>query len=362
MSDHSNSVKLGEIIQEFGLEILHPGANYASIPLTTLDVNRPGLPLTGFFEHFDSRRLVVIGLAETTFLEQMDADLRRERFDQMLEYSVPALILTRGLEPCPECMEMAEKHDRTVLRTQAHTSAFMSALIGSLYNYLAPQITRSGVMMEIYGEGVLFQGESGVGKSEVAIELIQRGHRIIADDAVEIKQTNHGTLVAPAPELIRHYMELRGIGVVDVRQLFGMSAIKISQEIDMVINISDVKNGDYAAVEKEIAALKEVVGDKILKVIIETCYLTEEEKIAMCKAVTAAGADYIKTSTGFGTAGATISDIRLFKENIGEHVKMKAAGGVKTVEDLEAFLQEGCDRIGTSSAVKLIQGHKTNEY
>ena len=132
--------------------------------------------------------------------------------------------------------------------------------------------------------------------------------------------------------------------------------------IDMVINISDVKNGDYAAVEKEIAALKEVVGDKILKVIIETCYLTEEEKIAMCKAVTAAGADYIKTSTGFGTAGATISDIRLFKENIGEHVKMKAAGGVKTVEDLEAFLQEGCDRIGTSSAVKLIQGHKTNEY
>lgn len=135
-----------------------------------------------------------------------------------------------------------------------------------------------------------------------------------------------------------------------------------ASEIDMVINISDVKNGDYAAVEKEIAALKEVVGDKILKVIIETCYLTEEEKIAMCKAVTAAGADYIKTSTGFGTAGATISDIRLFKENIGEHVKMKAAGGVKTVEDLKAFLQEGCDRIGTSSAVKLIQGHKTNEY
>ena len=135
-----------------------------------------------------------------------------------------------------------------------------------------------------------------------------------------------------------------------------------ASEIDMVINISDVKNGDYAAVEKEIAALKEVVGDKILKVIIETCYLTEEEKIAMCKAVTAAGADYIKSSTGFGTAGATISDIRLFKENIGEHVKMKAAGGVKTVEDLEAFLQEGCDRIGTSSAVKLIQGHKTNEY
>ena len=138
---------------------------------------------------------------------------------------------------------MAEKHDRTVLRTQAHTSAFMSALIGSLYNYLAPQITRSGVMMEIYGEGVLFQGESGVGKSEVAIELIQRGHRIIADDAVEIKQTNHGTLVATAPELIRHYIEIRGIGVIDVCRLFGMSAVKDEAEIDMVINLEQWKDG-----------------------------------------------------------------------------------------------------------------------
>ncbi len=134
-------------------------------------------------------------------------------------------------------MEMAQKYGRTVLRTQEQTSAFMSSLIGSLYNHLAPRITRSGVMMEIYGEGVLFQGESGVGKSEVAIELITRGHRIIADDAVEIKETNHGTLVASAPELIRHYMELRGIGVIDVRRLFGMGAIKMNQEIDMVIKL-----------------------------------------------------------------------------------------------------------------------------
>ena len=133
--------------------------------------------------------------------------------------------------------EAAQAHGRTVLRTKAQTSAFMSALIGSLYNYLAPRITRSGVMMEIYGEGVLIQGESGVGKSEVAIELIKRGHRIIADDAVEIKETNHGTLVASAPELIRHYMELRGIGVIDVRRLFGMGAIKMNQEIDMVIKL-----------------------------------------------------------------------------------------------------------------------------
>lgn len=135
-----------------------------------------------------------------------------------------------------------------------------------------------------------------------------------------------------------------------------------ASEVDMVVNISDVKNRDYEAVKREIKALKTIVGDRILKVIIETCYLTQEEKIAMCRAVTEAGADYIKTSTGFGTAGATMEDIRLFKANIGPNVKMKAAGGVKTVGDMEAFLAEGCDRIGTSSAIKLIRGNKTSEY
>ena len=237
MAENTNSVKLGEIIQEFHLEVLRGGEDYESIPLRTVNVNRPGLPLTGFFEHFDTKRLLVMGLTEVTFLADMTPEQRRLRFDQLLAYPVPALIYTRGLEPYEECMEMAQQHNRTVLRTQEQTSAFMSKLIGSLYNRLAPRITRSGVMMEIYGEGVLFQGESGVGKSEVAIELIKRGHRIIADDAVEIKETNHGTLVATAPELIRHSMELRGIGVIDVRRLFGMGAIKLSQEIDLVIKL-----------------------------------------------------------------------------------------------------------------------------
>ena len=150
---------------------------------------------------------------------------------------MPALILTRGMEPYPECIEMAKKHDRTVLRSTQQTSVFLSALIGSLYNRLAPQITRSGVMLEVHGEGVLIQGESGVGKSEVAIELLKRGHRLVADDAVEIKETSHHTLVASAPELIRGYMELRGIGVIDISRLLGMGAIKLSQEIDLVINL-----------------------------------------------------------------------------------------------------------------------------
>lgn len=231
------SVKLGEIIQEFGLEVLRGAADFESVPLRALDINRPGLPLTGFFEHFDTERLLLIGLTEYTFLSGLSPEQRRERFDQLLTYPVPALILTRGLEAFPECLEMADKHDRTVLRSTQQTSIFMSALISSMYNRLAPQITRSGVMLEIYGEGVLIQGESGVGKSEVAIELLKRGHRLVADDAVEIKVTSQNTLMATAPELIRGYMELRGIGVINVIRLLGMGAIKLNQQIDMVINL-----------------------------------------------------------------------------------------------------------------------------
>ena len=245
MTETQNSVRLGEIIKEFHLELLHEGEDYQNIPLRTLDVNRPGLPLSGFFEHFDTKRLLVMGLTETTYVSGMSEERRRESFDRLLSYPVPALIYTRGIDPFPECMEMAQKYGRTVLRTQEQTSAFMSSLIGSLYNHLAPRITRSGVMMEIYGEGVLFQGESGVGKSEVAIELIKRGHRIIADDAVEIKQTNHGTLVATAPELIRHYIEIRGIGVIDVQQLFGMGSVQFDTELDLVVQLEKWVDGKF---------------------------------------------------------------------------------------------------------------------
>lgn len=237
MSEKANGVKLGKIIKEFRLEVLNAAENYEKVEVTKSDVNRPGLPLTGFFERFDSSRLMVIGITEWLYLDGLTPEVRRKRFDDLMAHDAPALIITRGLEPHPECLEMARKHGRTVLRTQAQTSAFMSLLIGSLYNDMAPCITRSGVMMEVYGEGVLIQGESGVGKSEVAIELIKRGHRIIADDALEIRETNHGTLMATAPELIRHYMELRGIGVIDVRRLFGMGAIKDEQQIDLVIKL-----------------------------------------------------------------------------------------------------------------------------
>lgn len=257
------SVKLGEIIREFNLEVLCAAPDYENVPLRTVDINRPGLPLTGFFEHFDTKRLLLIGLTEHTYLEGLSSKERRERFDRLLSYPVPAVIITRELDAYPECLDAAREHGRTILRTKAQTSAFMSALIGSLYNQLAPRITRSGVMMEIYGEGVLLQGESGVGKSEVAIELIKRGHRIIADDAVEIRETNHGTLEATAPELIRHYMELRGIGVIDVRRLFGMGAIKIKQEIHLVIRLepwNDEAVYDRLGLE---SAQTEILGVKV---------------------------------------------------------------------------------------------------
>ena len=170
MAEGISSVRLGDIIQEFGLEVLNKGTNYENVPLRTVDVNRPGLPLTGFFEHFDTARLLLIGLTEYTYLETLEPEKRRERFEALLSYPVPGLIVTRGMEPFPECMEMAEKYDRTVLRTKAQTSAFMSNLIGSLCDRLAPKITRSGVMMEVYGEGVLFR--MGAIKDKQQIDLV----------------------------------------------------------------------------------------------------------------------------------------------------------------------------------------------
>ena len=231
------SVKLGKLIEEFELEVLRGEENYQDVLIQREDVNRPGLQLVGFFDYFDAKRMQLLGRVESTYLEQISAEERRKCFDAFLAHDIPALVITRGMEPFPELMEMAEKYDRTILRTQETTTAFMGALIAALRNYLAPRITRHGVLVEVYGEGVLLLGESGVGKSETAIELVKRGHRLVADDAVEIKRVGVKRLVGSAPELIRHYIELRGIGVVDVQQLFGMSAVREDQDIDLVVNL-----------------------------------------------------------------------------------------------------------------------------
>ena len=237
------SVKLGKLIQEFRLEVLRGGAGYEDVSIRTEDVNRPGLQLTGFFDYFDAKRLQVIGRVETTYLEGLTSEERRESFELLLSQDIPALIISREIEPFPECMEMAEKYDRTILRSPDTTSVLMSNIIAALKSYLAPRITRHGVLVEVYGEGVMLAGESGIGKSETAIELVKRGHRLIADDAIEIRRNPSGGLIGTAPELIRYYIELRGIGIVDVRRLFGMSAVKFDSSIDMVIELENWQDG-----------------------------------------------------------------------------------------------------------------------
>ena len=238
-----HGVKLSELVEDYHLEILRKGAEYEKRLISVEDVNRPGLQLIGFFDYFDPERIQVFGKVEATYLQDFSHEDRLKSFEGLLEKDIPALIITRGMEPFPECMEMAAKYDRTILRSKERTTTFMGTLISGLRNRLAPRITRHGVLMEIYGEGVLITGESGVGKSETAIELIKRGHRLIADDAVEITRTGDNQLVGTAPELIRYYMELRGIGVVDVRRLFGMSAIKDSSAIDLALHLETWKEG-----------------------------------------------------------------------------------------------------------------------
>lgn len=239
----SYSVPLMQLISEFNLDILYPASDMDRIQIKVEDVNRPGLQLAGFYEHFEPVRLQVIGLVETTYLKGLTPQQRHDAFDQYFSYKIPAFIIARDLEPLPECMQMAEKHDITVLTTAETTSFIMSTLISTLKVYLAPRITRHGVLVEVYGEGLLLLGESGVGKSETAVELVKRGHRLIADDAVEIKKVTANSLMGTAPEIIRHYIELRGIGVINVAKLFGMGAVKETANIDLLINIELWKDG-----------------------------------------------------------------------------------------------------------------------
>ena len=230
-------VELTKLVKEFELTPLRKAAGYEQTLVHTADVNRPGLQLIGFFDYFDPQRVQILGKVENTYLAGISSQERRRSFEQLLSQDIPALVITRGMAPFPECMEMADKYDRTILQSQETTTNFMGALIVALRSYLSPRITRHGVLVEIYGEGVFLTGDSGVGKSETAIELIKRGHRLIADDAVEIKRVASHQLVGSAPELIRHYMELRGIGVVDIRRLFGVGAVKDEANIDLVVKL-----------------------------------------------------------------------------------------------------------------------------
>lgn len=231
------SVPLSQLVDEFKLTVAYRARDYDNIRIYVEDVSRPGLQLSGYFEHFDARRIQVLGNVEMSYLGMLESDQRRTVFDQLLSRKVPALVISRDMEPEAECLEMARIHDVTILRCQETTSYIVSSLIYYLKNALAPRITRHGVLVDVYGEGLLLVGESGIGKSEAAVELIKRGHRLIADDAVEIKKISSNSLMGSAPDIIRNYIELRGIGVINVAKLFGMGAIKPDNVIDLVINI-----------------------------------------------------------------------------------------------------------------------------
>ena len=230
------SVKLSKVIKEFTLEELFLPESADGIEITCSRVNRPGLQIVGFYDYYEQARLQIIGKVENMYLSKLDKSERISKLDDFFKTQPSGVIFTSSLPVEKEIIGLAEKYRVPLLRTTKSTSDFMAALIAFLNLELGPRITRHGVLVEVYGEGVLILGDSGIGKSETAIELVKRGHRLIADDAVEIKRVSAKTLVGTAPEIIRHYIELRGIGIVDVRRLFGMGSVKVSERIDLVIN------------------------------------------------------------------------------------------------------------------------------
>ena len=231
------SVPLTTLVKEFGLQVTYAATDYQKIRLTVEDVARPGLQLAGYFDHFEPMRLQVMGNVEISYLSRLSVAERLMIYDRLFSFKVPAVLIARDLPMSDECLTMARKHNVTILRSAEATSTIVSSIVAYLKAALAPRTTQHGVLMEIYGEGILLTGESGIGKSETAIELLKRGHRLIADDAVEIRKISGSRLVGTAPELIRNYIELRGIGIVNVAKLFGIGAVKQENQIDLVVNI-----------------------------------------------------------------------------------------------------------------------------
>ena len=231
------SVKLSKVIDEFDLETLSLPDEPDSIDITCSRVNRPGLQIVGFYDYYEQARLQIIGKVENMYISKMTKKERMARLEDFFKTQPSGVIYTSSLPIEDGVIALAKKYRVPLLRTSKATSEFMAALIAFLNVELGPRITRPGVLVEVYGEGILLLGDSGVGKSETAIELLKRGHRLIADDAVEIKRVSATSLIGRAPEIIRHYVELRGIGIVDVRRLFGMGAVKDSEKIDLIINL-----------------------------------------------------------------------------------------------------------------------------
>ncbi|MGN1421673.1 MAG: HPr(Ser) kinase/phosphatase [Eubacterium sp.] len=284
------SVSLEKIIEANELEVVHLPKDASEILITTSEINRPGIVLTGYTDYFDPLRIQILGWTELSFLINMSDDERTKALGYWLSLKPAAAVITRGLEIPDYFIEACKKYEIPLLKTEEETSPFLAALIAYLNKELAPRITRHGVLVEVYGEGVLITGESGAGKSEAAIELIKRGHRLIADDAVEIRRISDKTLMGNSPSNIRHFVELRGIGIIDARRIFGMGAVKPSEKIDMVIQLEEwdaTKAYDRLGLDNEYAKILDVKVPCItvpispgrnLAIIVETAAMNNRQK------------------------------------------------------------------------------------
>ncbi|MGL5327776.1 MAG: HPr(Ser) kinase/phosphatase [Peptostreptococcaceae bacterium] len=265
--EYLDRVSIKDIIEDLKLDIVYmpEGKEYF---VTSQDLNRTGLQFAGYFEYFAHDRLQIVGKAEYNYFSNMDTKVREEVLDKFFSYEIPALIVSRDLEVKPDVLEKAKKYDRVVLSTRRNTTRLMNSLSNYLDNKLAPHTTMHGVLVDVYGIGVLIKGESSIGKSETALELIQRGHRLVADDAVEIRRLDDSFLVGQSPELLRHFLEIRGIGIIDVRSLYGVGAVKNSKKIDLVVHLEGWDENNYydrLGLDKE---YEEILEEKVERLVV----------------------------------------------------------------------------------------------
>ncbi|NLJ41753.1 MAG: HPr kinase/phosphorylase [Clostridiales bacterium] len=261
------SIPIDNIVKELGLEVIHL-KDHQCIDVDESDVNRPGLQFAGFFDYFAVERIQVLGKVEMTYLENMDPKMRSIQLERFFQYDFPCLIVSRNMDIPDYIIELCRKYDRWLLRSDLSTSVFIQRLINYLGSALAPTITRHGVLVDVYGAGVYLMGQSGIGKSETALELIKRGHRLVADDAVEIKKVAENRLIGESPEIIRHFMEIRGVGIIDIKSMYGVGSVINNKPLDIIIYMEfwdNTKEYDRLGMNEEYT---EIMGVKLPKIVI----------------------------------------------------------------------------------------------
>ncbi len=259
-----SGVSVKKIVEKMNLKVLNPDVDIKSRKVTTAEVNRPALQLTGYFDYFEKSRIEIIGMVEYTYIQKLSQQEKLDVYQKFFSHNIPCVIFSRDLQPDEDLMRIATQNQTPVLSTDYGTSAFMAELIYYLGEALAPCISIHGVLVDVYGEGLLIMGESGIGKSEAALELIRRGHRLVSDDVVEIRRINEHTLVGTAPDITRYFIEMRGVGIIDVKTLFGVECVKEKQNIDLVIKLEDWKKEneyDRLGLEEEYT---EFLGNKVV--------------------------------------------------------------------------------------------------